>query len=647
MKGVGERTILLFLICFISGEALFAQFDTILLKGNEMLLFQDSVFLPQGNSDTSLILPSSLKYRVKKNPYLRSENFYQNLQEKSKKGWFREEAFRLLVANPGKSQDLDGEAVRAESFFEPFAGRKIGRIRLVRVPLFGGSILDTTLEAHSSFIQFLDRLYVPTSRKVLKRKLKVETGEIVDPYVLADEERIIRSLPYIEDTRIEIAGDTASDEPVELILITKDRLPYGVTGGFGSFEDFSVGLAYRNLMGVGTEVYGTYIYRKDKLPVHGYESGLRHQNLGGALIDLELIAANNWREERYSGSLERPFLLPNQKWGGGLALTYLSDTNYLSTLDTTFYQPFSLQGKDVWVGNGLSIGKDERTVFNTGLRFVNLQFQNRPEVLADSNILFQNRKSVIGGLSFSRAQFLKSNYILAFGITEDIPYGFRVSLFPGIDFNEFDRSYYLGADLGASRYFPRFGFAGLRVESGLYWNKSSLASGILRTRFVYYSPLAHTRRWKHRFFFTFFAENGMDVSEIQQSDLRESIRDIQGDNLTGEQTLALRLESISFPPWFFIGFQFAPYGYFELGFVRETRFPTSYAEWFPSTGVGLRIRNESLVVKTLDIRCSYFFQKPEGGSHFGFFVSVSRPIFIESMNRFKPEIIELGRVRFL
>jgi len=56
-------------------------------------------------------------------------------------------------------------------------------------------------------------------------------------------------------------------------------------------------------------------------------------------------------------------------------------------------------------------------------------------------------------------------------------------------------------------------------------------------------------------------------------------------------------------------------------------------------GLGFRLRNESLVFQTLDMRFTYFTNQPVNGQSFAFFISLSAPRLFELFLRFKPEVI--------
>jgi hypothetical protein len=55
--------------------------------------------------------------------------------------------------------------------------------------------------ARSTIVKGAKKIHVNTSKKTILNNLTFEKGDVIEPQVLADNERIIRSLRYIEDAQ--------------------------------------------------------------------------------------------------------------------------------------------------------------------------------------------------------------------------------------------------------------------------------------------------------------------------------------------------------------------------------------------------------------------------------------------------------------
>jgi len=524
----------------------YAQWDTVSLTARQMLILKDSVLLPR--QDTTVLLPGNVKYKVRKNPYWRSEAFYDSLDVKMSRRWLTRELHRLLFRNPTTQNPLGGELVKSESFFAEFAGRPIASISIRQVPILEGSVWDTSKTVFSGLGGFLNSWHVPTSEKLLRNRLRFGEGEPLDPYILSDNERLLRDLDFIEDVRI-VASRSGQSDSVQVVIITKDRFPWTPEGGFGSFSNFSIGVGNRNVAGLGLQLSGKYVYRDPGNPSSGYDIRLRAQNVRGSLIDGEIRAIDTWDLKLYGLFVERNFLTPDLRLGGGLELSYSGDSTFVVNADTIFRNYYELITQDYWIGHSISLGpRANRTNLINGLRFANFIFQERPEVGRDSNELFQNRFALLGNASLIRYRFLKSNYVLSFGITEDVPVGYRLTLNLGGDFNEFGNRFYAGLQWAYARYFNRFGYLIAIPEVGGFFDGRRFSSGVLRVKMGYYSPLWSLGRIRIRNFVTADIIEGIQQPISENIRLDEFMRDIRGDDIGGEDLFSVRLESVWFMP---------------------------------------------------------------------------------------------------
>ncbi len=635
------RSLLLKMGMILAWSALFqwgnAQGDTVFLTARQMLILKDSVFLPR--QDTAILLPADTRYKIRKNPYWKSEVFYDSLETKMSRRWLTRELHRLLFRNPTTQNPLGGEPVKSESFFAEFAGRPIASISIRQVPILEGSVWDTSKTVFSGLGGFLNSWHISTSEKLLRNRLRFQVGDPLDGYILSDNERLLRNLDFIEDARI-VAFEAGGSDSVHVVVITKDRFPWTPEGGFGSFSDFSVGLGNQNVAGLGFQLSGKYVYKNPGNPASGFDIRLRAQNVRGTLIDGEIQAIRTWDRLRYGLVVERNFLTPDIRFGGGVEISYDGDSTFVVNPDTAFRNYFEVFVQDYWIGRSFSLGPEtQRTNLITGLRVANYIYQERPRVSRDSNELFQNRFILLGNASLTRYRFLKSNYILSFGIAEDVPVGYRLTFNAGGDFNEFGNRFYAGLQCAYARYFDRFGYLILIPQVGGFFDGRRFANGVVRAKVGYYSPLWNLGRIRIRNFVLLDGVKGILQPVSENVRLDEFMRDIRGDDIGGEDVFSARLESIWFLPWYLYGFQLAPYGFAEFGLVNEPRFETDYRRSFPSFGLGFRLRNESLVFQTLDMRFTYFTNQPVNGQSFAFFISLSAPRLFELFLRFKPEVI--------
>ena len=73
---------------------------------------------------------------------------------------------------------------------------------------------------------------------------------MIDPDLMMDNERLLRSLPFLKDARILITPRPLNEQIVDVLVLTQDVFSIGVTGGIGSLNKGEVGFYDKNILGL-------------------------------------------------------------------------------------------------------------------------------------------------------------------------------------------------------------------------------------------------------------------------------------------------------------------------------------------------------------------------------------------------------------
>ena len=172
--------------------------DTIFVRRNSLIIFPDTTLFIR--NDTVLVIPSDMNYKLKK-----ISGNTTTISDSSKSGTKENKLTRALynVIFTSSDSNSNGEDFQSpEKAFLPYKGMIISRIRLKQVDVLAGSIMDTSITATDQFSKLLNSIHVKTRKRIIYNNLLFHRGDSLDAYVLADNERILRSLPFIEDARI-------------------------------------------------------------------------------------------------------------------------------------------------------------------------------------------------------------------------------------------------------------------------------------------------------------------------------------------------------------------------------------------------------------------------------------------------------------
>ncbi|MDE3252647.1 MAG: hypothetical protein KGO92_07550, partial [Bacteroidota bacterium] len=348
-------------------------------------------------------------------------------------------------------------AVKNEAVFNPFRGKIIRKILLEQAG-FNKSVNDTSLEIRNLFNDIGNKLHPGTKEKVIKRNLFFSPGDSLYPYLLADNERFLRELSYLQDAQIlarEIPGETDS---VDVIIITKDVFPLGGSLEEGSEKSASFEVNDDNLLGSGNKIRVRNLIDASRTPSYGLGFEFLKRNIAGSFINLtmgyrnESPAFNSLRREENNLYLlgDLPLVSPYHAWTGGFEIArhftrngYLSDSLYQSDFK------YSYRIFDGWVGYNIGARKQLTQNFKSrlkrviALRGIHRSFLAIPTMYQTKyDSRYSNLVSVLGSLTLFEQDYYHTNFLYGFGRNEDVPEGFSISFVGGwTNRNDISRPY--------------------------------------------------------------------------------------------------------------------------------------------------------------------------------------------------------------
>ncbi len=635
---------LLLLIYSFTGKG---QTDTVRLVPTEVLIIQDSIIVTE--KDTVILLPAGSKYRIRKNQFAQSEQFFDSLHNTAYQNAVTRELYNLFVRyRPPEDIYTNRDPVKAQDIFKAFEGKTIASVEVLHVDLFAGSVTDTTIRLpKGSFSKSVADLHRQTRKRIIRNQLLFQVGDRADPYQLGDSERIVRSLRYIEDARLYLTTNANNLEEVHVLVVVKDRFPWGLTFSFSSRKKFRWNLTNRNILGSGNQLRVRYLYNKSKTIVHGYDVEFTSRNLGRTFTDFTAYVADSYQYSGFGASIKRDFVSPEIQYGGELSAGHETRLESITFADSVLTDERRNTNTffDGWLARAFHL--DNRTNLSISTRYWMNRFSERPEVEGGFNERFHNRDLLLTGLFLSRTNYYKTKNILNFNITEDVPVGFLTALIFGHDWAEFQNNYYAGFRVGAADIFD-IGYFGFNVQGGLFFNEEMRSNQVINVTAGYFTPLFSLGRFSNRTLLATSFAAGRDLSVPLSVSLARNnrIRSINGAELTGDLLWSGSLETVTFFPGSFFGIRTAVVLFTDMGFVRETRVEErNHKSFYEGFGGGLRLRNESLVFDTFEFRAVYFPEPPPGGNHFRWRISFSTPLVFRNFVVVKPQIEGLENLR--
>lgn len=611
--------------------------DTVFLKRNQSLVLSDSVFSP--GTDTVLYLSDSIDYFIVAKKYSASHRFLNSFREKAFNSPITKKLYKYLFAEEVTPSDSLVRREKSEAYFEPFEGNTIQSIHFIKVDVLEGDVFDTLRFASTDLGQFIQKIHVNTTDNVIEKQLLFGQGDPVDPYILADSERNIRSLPYIQDAKIYLKPDSLNPSFVQAVIVVRDRFSWVLDFEGNPTNEFKMIAGNGNFLGSGHEFNLLYLQNVDASPVVGYAAEATIRNIMRSRINTTFFYGNNYLFEGGGFVISRPFISPEVRYIGEFAYSNTFRNQDIIYGDS-LYSDIGVDSRviDTWVSRGIDLG--DRILLNVSLRYLTSTFFQRPTVKLDSNEVFHNRKTRLGGIFYSKINYYKAKNILAFNISEDVPVGYTVSFISGQDESEFETRYYAGVQAAVGHYHP-YGYISANLAAGRFIAAKDVFNEVLEFSGNYFSPLIPIGKVQSRIFLRsyFFTSDELSIPITANLSNDNRVRNVQGTGIAGNKIYSGTLESVFFLPRTRSGYGFAPYAFSDYGVAKENRTADSFKKRFQTVGAGIRIKNESFVFEMVELRFAYFLKNGGMDNRLTFNVSISAPVFFGQINDKKPRLV--------
>ena len=548
--------------------------------------------------------------------------FYDSLQIRASRHRVTRWLYGTMICSARDSGNVDFQSYE---YYKSFQKKTIGTISIRSLKVFGPTFDDTSRTTNIWIEKAANTLHSQSNLYVIRKNLWIREGQSLDADLMMDNERLLRSLPYLKDVRIIITPRPLNDDLVDILILTQDVFSFGVTGGIGNLNKGDVGIYDKNILGVGHEAGVTIVAHTDKAPHIGFESYYSVNNIMGNFINFSTGYANTYLHQELFISLQRDFLRPQSVYAGGLMAmrSFRTDRLYLNS-NVISTDPLNYIYLDGWYGRRLELGirpNDSRFQMTLSGRIRYTHFYDRPLPDGNNNQYFANSNFYLGSLSFSHRSYVRDYLVYSYGITEDIPKGYLCELVFGYDHNEFNDRWYSHVFLSTGNLFknkPFYLYTSLGV--GSFFNQSHTEQGMADLKFDFISPLFQVWNVQARQFIKLNYTIGFNRFDIENLLLQNDngIRGFGSLIGKGKQRLTLNVENVFFQKKTVLNFKSALFSFFDVGIVGPSEQSIFKQSYYAGLGVGLRIRNENLVFKTIQIRLAYYPNHPSDVNSIGF-----------------------------
>ena len=549
------------------------------------------------------------------------EQYTDSLEYKASKKKLTKLLYDFLVTPPRPYVDKKELAI---NYYHQFEGKTIEMIEIKSLDVFGPSFSDTSKVASSWMERTANKVHTKSNLKTIEKLLLFKVGDFVDSEIFYENERIIRSLPYMKEVQFVIEQDSVYEGLVNVTVITKDRFSFGATGNLNGTSSATIELYNQNIFGIGHEISFRFLGHISKQPYLGLETFYKIKNIGGKFLNIAAGYLNTYKNEGFTLLVDKPFLTPSIKWGfGGYAIRMYRTNKILDNDPISIKKPLDLLLISAWGGRSIQILKNRpiptQMVLSAG--FYNREFYNRH--IEENNIseYFSNSTFYLAGITFTQRRFVQDKLIYSYGITEDIPEGFKNEIVYGFDANEFGNRHYIHLYLSnGNLLINRKGYLYMAGTIGGYFTRSGYQQGQIMANINFISRQINMGQNSFRFFTKANYSIGMNRFEIENITLNKDnhIRGFRSREVIGKQRLSLNLEYILFLKKELYNFNMAVFGFTDLGVIGTNDLLILTQNYYSGVGLGIRLHNENLVFKTFQLRLAFYPFHPSDMSLVGF-----------------------------
>jgi hypothetical protein len=546
---------------------------------------------------------------------------FDSIEARANRRLWSRKLHNIVVVSSRKKPLRDTLGIeQGETPFIDYEGRIIRKIRFVKLDPFGREVFELKDHSINWAQKTVNRFHVNTRDWVIREHLLIQTGDVVNPSEISDNERILREMASVQDARIFLKPVSALSDSVDVEVVIKDQISNAFGFEMETLDKWNLELWNRSIFGTGHEVQGAFDWNTPEDPQLGSDAYYRIPNIAGSFIDGRVGFMNHYDKESYFVNLVRSFFTPNIRYAGGLNMAHTWALRTLLNPDSAgVIIPVEYNSYNFWVARSFQVPEVNwftrgRSTFilSGGLNIE--QFSERP-VIGEYNLYpFHNRRTFLVSIAFSEQKFYKTNLIYSFGQTEDIPAGSLLKFTAGPEINEFSTRFYSSMSLSKGNFIGNVGYLYQSFSIGGFYSKGEINQGILSYEAKGFTNLFLFRRSSFRQFITYKYVLGVNRFEDEYLDLNNGngIRGFDSRTVLGQQKMVANLETVMFTPYNLVGFRLTLFGFADMGLIGASSPLILKQNAFYGLGGGFRLRNEHLVFNTLQVRFAWYPICPDG-----------------------------------
>jgi len=490
---------------------------------------------------------------------------------------------------------------------------------------FGNDVNRPTFQKMNALINFANQLHDKTNKSTIAKNIFIKVDEPLNPLLVAYNEKWLRDLGYIQDARILAYPNKEDSNKVDVFVVTKDILPIGGNFNVKEANAFELNLTTENINDLGNAFSISQNYDHDRKTVSGWGFDYTTRNILGSFLDLKTGAksyTDNYANRMASASNvfisgNKPLLHPLDRWVYGFDIRQEKNRNAYKTWSDSFYinsLQYQLRHFDANIGYQLliknKIYQNDNLRYFVQLRYLENDFITRPIQYQDQiDRNYQSIQAYFGSFTLFKQKIIRTQYLYGFGRNEDLPTGKSLMITTGHYNREGQSLPYLGIQLDSYKLLKNESFRRAKLNIGSSYIDQQLQdfrflASIENISKIHYLESGYRYRQVINLSFAQTLKNKFNEALLINSIY--GIPQLNRERIRGGTRITANWESIWYNSRTFFGFRKAPFIFANLTYIRTVSEPIKNGDIYSALGGGIRVRNENLILGTIELKGFYF-----------------------------------------
>lgn len=490
---------------------------------------------------------------------------------------------------------------------------------------FGNDVDRPIFQKNNALINFANQLHDKTNKKTIAKNIFIKVDEPLNPLLVAYNEKWLRDLGYIQDARILAFPNKEDTNKVDIFVVTKDILPIGGNFNVKETNAYELKLNTENVNDLGNAFSISHNYDHERKTVTGWGFDYTTRNILGSFLDLKTGAksyTDNYANRMASASNvfisgNKPLLHPLDRWVYGFDIRQEKNRNAYKTWSDSFYinaLQYQLRHFDANIGYQLiiknKIYQNDNLRYFVQLRYLENDFIIRPIQYQDQiDRNYQSIQAYFGSFTLFKQKIIRTQYLYGFGRNEDLPTGKSLMITTGHYNREGQSLPYLGIQLDSYKLLKNESFRRAKLNIGSSYIDQQLQdfrflASIENISKIHYLESGYRYRQIINLSFAQTLKNKFNEALLINSIY--GIPQLNRERIRGGTRITANWESIWYNSRTFFGFRKAPFIFANLTYIRTVSEPIKNGDIYSALGGGIRVRNENLILGTIELKGFYF-----------------------------------------